>query len=58
MDKQDISNFCIGLGTGLILGGVVGLLVAPKSGKEVRGIIKDRISKIKPQIKKGWKNRT
>jgi gas vesicle protein len=40
---MDTKKFAIGLGVGLIVGGVIALLTAPKSGKETRALIKDKI---------------
>jgi gas vesicle protein len=41
MNKDNALGFSIGLLAGAIIGGVVTLLFAPKSGKETRKIIKN-----------------
>ncbi|HEY2013167.1 MAG TPA: YtxH domain-containing protein [Bryobacteraceae bacterium] len=38
MDKNGLSSFLLGLGVGV----GIGMLFAPKSGQETRGIIKDK----------------
>jgi gas vesicle protein len=42
MDRKDVSTLGIGLGIGLLAGLVLGVLYAPKSGKETRQIIKTK----------------
>jgi gas vesicle protein len=41
-----IKGVCIGLVSGAVIGGVIALLYAPKSGTETRQIIKDNATKI------------
>ena len=42
MNKDCAIGFGIGLMTGAVIGGVVALLYAPKTGKETRQLIKDK----------------
>jgi len=42
MNKDNAIGFGIGLLTGAIIGGVIALLYAPKTGKETRQLIKDK----------------
>ena len=42
MNKDHAIGFGIGLLTGAVIGGVLALLYAPKSGKETRQFIKDK----------------
>ena len=52
MNKEKVMNkdHCIGFGVGLIagvvIGGVIALLYAPKSGKETRQLIKDKATEV------------
>jgi gas vesicle protein len=48
MDKQKL---LIGIGVGLIIGGILGLLVTPHSGKENRAIISKTAKKVGIKIK-------
>jgi len=41
MDKGSPSNFVIGLGIGLGAGVCIGMLLAPKSGREMRQVIRN-----------------
>jgi len=41
MNKDNACGFGIGLLTGAVIGGVVALLYAPKTGKQTRQLIKD-----------------
>ena len=41
MDKSGPSNFVVGLGLGFGAGVFVGLLLAPKSGRETRQVIRN-----------------
>lgn len=50
MDKEKLASFGIGIGTGLLIGGILGILYAPKSGKETRAIIKEKAAKVKNKI--------
>ena len=41
MDKGGPSNFVVGLGVGLGAGVFIGMLLAPKSGREMRQVIRN-----------------
>jgi gas vesicle protein len=43
--------FIVGITTGLIAGAVIALVLAPKSGSESRGIIKEKAADIGDRIK-------
>ena len=43
MNKDHAIGFGIGLLTGALIGGVIALLYAPKTGKETRQFIKDKL---------------
>jgi gas vesicle protein len=54
MDENDLEKLLIGFGAGLLIGGMIGLLFAPYSGKELRmkladvaDDVSDRISRFK-----------
>jgi gas vesicle protein len=42
MNKDFAKGLCIGLVSGAVIGGVMALLYAPKTGKETRQLIKDK----------------
>jgi gas vesicle protein len=42
MESKILAGFGIGLVTGVIIGGVIALLYAPKSGKETREMLKSK----------------
>lgn len=42
MNKDNVTGFGIGLLTGVIIGGVIALLYAPKSGKETREMLRSK----------------
>jgi gas vesicle protein len=44
MNGQQGSSFGLGLLMGVIIGGVIALLYAPKSGKETRAFIRERLA--------------
>ena len=46
MNKDHAVGFGIGLLTGAVIGGVIALLYAPKTGKETRQMIKDKASSV------------
>jgi gas vesicle protein len=46
MNKDHAIGFGIGLLTGAVIGGVIALLYAPKTGKETRQMIKDKASSV------------
>lgn len=52
MNKDNASQFFSGLGIGLIVGAIVGLLIAPKSGKETRKVISDKAKEVKEKAQK------
>jgi gas vesicle protein len=51
MNKDNMVGFSIGLLSGAVIGGVIALLFAPKSGKETRQIIKDKAVGIVDAVK-------
>jgi gas vesicle protein len=51
MNKDNVIGFGIGLLTGAIIGGVVALLYAPKTGKETRQLIKDKSTDVMDTLK-------
>ena len=53
MNKSE--SFGIGLGIGLVVGGVAGLLLAPKSGSETRQVIKDKVGEVADKVSAGVK---
>ena len=46
MNKDHAIGFGIGLLTGAVIGGVIALLYAPKTGKETRQMIKDKAASV------------
>jgi gas vesicle protein len=46
MNKNEVSTLGIGLGIGILVGAVLGILYAPKSGKETRQIIKTKATDV------------
>ncbi len=51
MENKTLAGFGIGLVTGVIIGGVIALLYAPKSGKETRELIKDKATEVAETVK-------
>ena len=51
MNKDNAIGFGIGLLAGAVIGGVIALLYAPKSGKETRQLIKDRATEVMGAVK-------
>ena len=51
MNKDHVIGFGVGLLAGAIIGGVVALLYAPKTGKETRQIIKDKAIEVLDAVK-------
>ena len=51
MNKDHAIGFGIGLLTGAVIGGVIALLYAPKTGKETRQIIKDKTTEVVDTVK-------
>ena len=50
MKKEDLEMLMAGLGSGLLVGGVLGLLFAPESGKELRMKLTDISTDISGRI--------
>ncbi len=50
-DKDSRPGFGIGLILGVVLGTAIGFLFAPKSGKEMREIVKDRAADASATVK-------
>lgn len=46
MNKDNVIGFSIGLLSGAVIGGVIALLYAPKTGKETRQLIKDKTTEV------------
>ncbi len=46
MNKDHAIGFGIGLLFGAVIGGVIALLYAPKTGKETRQLIKDKVTEV------------
>ena len=51
MNKDHAFGFGIGLLTGAVIGGVIALLYAPRSGKETRQLIKDKVTAVVDTVK-------
>jgi gas vesicle protein len=51
MNKDHAIGFGVGLLTGAVIGGVIALLFAPKTGKETRQIIKDKATEVIDAVK-------
>lgn len=51
MNRESIASFGIGLGIGVLIGGILGILYAPKSGEETRQIIKEKAVELKDKAK-------
>jgi gas vesicle protein len=51
MNNDHLIGFGIGLATGLVIGGVIALLFAPKTGAETRQLIRDKASGVVDAIK-------
>jgi gas vesicle protein len=51
MNKDNAEGFGIGLLVGAVIGGVIALLYAPKTGKETRQLIKDKATKVVDTVK-------
>jgi gas vesicle protein len=49
--RDDVKGFGIGILVGLVIGGVIGLLYAPKAGKELRRDIKDKAKTVTKDLK-------
>jgi len=51
MNKDHAIGFGIGLLTGAVIGGIIALLYAPKTGKETRQLIKDKTIEVVDTVK-------
>ncbi len=51
MNKDHAIGFGIGLLAGAVIGGVIALLYAPKTGKETRQLIKDKVTEVVDAVK-------
>jgi gas vesicle protein len=51
MNRDSARGFGIGLLSGVIIGGVVALLYAPKTGKQTRQMIKDKTTEVVEVVK-------
>jgi gas vesicle protein len=51
MNRDHAIGFGVGLLAGAVIGGVLGLLFAPQSGKETRQLIKDKTSGFVDSVK-------
>jgi gas vesicle protein len=51
MNKDNCVGFGVGLLTGAVIGGVIALLFAPKSGKETRQLLKDKAMETRDNVK-------
>lgn len=51
MNKDYLASFGIGLGVGVLIGGILGVLYAPKSGEETRKVIKEKAVELKDKAK-------
>ena len=51
MNKDHVIGFGIGLLSGAVIGGVIALLFAPKTGKETRQLIKDKAIEVADAVK-------
>ena len=46
MNRDHVIGFGVGLLTGAVIGGVIALLYAPKTGTETRQLIKDKATSV------------
>jgi gas vesicle protein len=51
VNKDHAIGFGVGLLAGAVIGGVIALLYAPKSGKETRQLIKDKVTGVVDAVK-------
>ena len=51
MNKDHAIGFGIGLLTGVVIGGVIALLYAPKTGKDTRQLIRDKGTAVVDAVK-------
>ena len=52
MENKNVSNFFIGFGIGLLVGGAIGILFAPDAGKVTRAEIAWKVNDIKKKLTK------
>ncbi len=50
-NKDTLAGLGIGIGVGLLIGGALGLLYAPKEGKETRQLIRDKAGKFAKEVR-------
>jgi gas vesicle protein len=50
MEKKDIAVGGIALGAGILIGAIIGLLYAPRSGQETRKMVVDKVGEVKDKI--------
>jgi len=51
MNNENLKGFGVGILVGLVIGGAVALLYAPKSGKELRSDIKVKAKKVASDVR-------
>ena len=51
MNKDHAIGFGVGLLSGALIGGIIALLYAPKSGKDTRQMIKDKTTEVVDAVK-------
>jgi gas vesicle protein len=51
MESKTLAGFGIGLLTGAVIGGVIALLYAPKTGKETRQLIRDKATEVVDEVR-------
>ncbi len=51
MNSDNLKGFGVGILVGLLVGGVIGLLYAPKPGKELRTELKDKAKKVAGDVR-------
>jgi len=49
-DRQSLADVFIGFMSGLVLGAVVGLLNAPRPGRETRAILKEKAAELRGKV--------
>jgi gas vesicle protein len=51
MNRENLASFGIGIGVGILIGGIIGILYAPTSGKETRKTIRDKSGKFAADVR-------